>query len=332
MIETLRDPMRPERVGWKFARLKVLHDAGVRVPPLFCLTDEAYRRAVGPVADRIHALLDGVDHEDWHALREASARARALVEGVCLDAASGRALREAVERLFPGGDTLLAVRASVLAARPEEAEDSADDPSAGLSDSFLYVRKRDLEEAVRRCWSSAFGPEALLYRRRRGLSTRGLAVAVGVQRMVFGERSLVMFTTDPATYTQRTVISAGWGIGEGVVQEKTATDHFFVEPGTGTVERTVAVKPTMVTLDEKRGHGTRETAVAEERRAAPVLSDAEALSLARLGRRIEDLFGAPQDIEATLTPDGLVHVVQSRPVTMEPGRHRVWSSANVSES
>jgi pyruvate,water dikinase len=150
--------------------------------------------------------------------------------------------------------------------------------------------------------------------------------------MVFGERSLVMFTTDPATYTQRTVISAGWGIGEGVVQEKTATDHFFVEPGTGTVERTVAVKPTMVTLDEKRGHGTRETAVAEERRAAPVLSDAEALSLARLGRRIEDLFGAPQDIEATLTPDGLVHVVQSRPVTMEPGRHRVWSSANVSES
>ncbi|MEU0009536.1 PEP/pyruvate-binding domain-containing protein [Streptomyces sp. NPDC006314] len=332
MIETLDDPLRPEQVGWKFARLKVLHDAGVRVPPLFCLTGDAYRRAVGPLSARIDDVLDGVDPQDWHALRDASARIRALVEGVRLDGASRTALREAVERWFPGPDTLLAVRASVLAGRSDQGEDSADHPFAGMSDSFLYVRTEDVEEAVLRCWSSAFGPESLLYRRRQGLSTRGLAVAVGVQEMVLGERSLVMFTADAATYARRVVISAGWGIGEGVVQEKTATDHFFVTPGTDRVERTVASKPTMLTLDGERGHGVVETEVPVERRDEPVLSDDEVVSLARLGRRIEELFGAPQDIEATLTPDGVVHVVQSRPIAMEPARHRVWSNANVSES
>ncbi|WP_143660578.1 PEP/pyruvate-binding domain-containing protein [Streptomyces sp. JHA26] len=332
MIETLHDPLRPAQVGWKFARLKVLHDAGVRVPPLFCLTGDAYRRAVGPLTARIDDVLDRVDPGDWHTLREASARIRALVEGVGLDATTRTALREAVERWFPGSDTLLAVRASVLAGCSDRGEDSADHPFAGMSDSFLYVRAEDVAETVLRCWSSAFSPESLLYRRRQGLSTRGLAVAVGVQEMVLGERSLVMFTADAATYARRTVISAGWGIGEGVVQERTATDHFFVTPGTDRVERTVAFKPTMLALDAERGHGIVEVEVPKERRDGPVLSDEEVVLLARLGRRIEDLFGAPQDIEATLTADGIVHVVQSRPIAMEPARHRVWSNANVSES
>ncbi|MGA5896251.1 PEP/pyruvate-binding domain-containing protein [Streptomyces venetus] len=330
MIETLDDPMAPERVGWKFARLKLLHAAGVRVPPLFCLTDQAFRLAVTPVADRITALLADVDHADWHEVRDVSARIRELVEEVTLTPRVMEALGHAVDRLLPG-DGLVAVRSSVLAARPDEAEDSGDHAFAGMSDSFLYVPKAGISAAVSRCWSSAFSPEGLLYRHRLGLTAQGLAVAVGVQQMVLGERSLVMFTCDPATYARRTVISAGWGIGEGVVQEKTATDHFFVGPG-GDVDRVVSGKSTMITLDEQRGYGTRTVDVPERLRHVPVLADDEVVSLAGLGRRIEELLGTAQDIEATLTPDGQVHVVQSRPVVLEQSRHRVWSSANVSES
>ncbi|MEV0639944.1 PEP/pyruvate-binding domain-containing protein [Streptomyces sp. NPDC050619] len=330
MIETLDDPMAPEHVGWKFARLKSLYGAGVTVPPLFCLTGEAFHRAVAPVADRIAELLREVNPDDWQDVCRVSAEVRRLVEETALDTSLHEALTAAVDRQFPG-DELVAVRSSVLAERLEHAEDSGAHAFAGMSDSFLYVPRDGIPAAVARCWSSAFSPEGLLYRHRLGLSAQGLAVAVGVQRMVLGERSLVLFTCDPATYERRTVISAGWGIGEGVVQEKTATDHFFVDRA-GTVDRVVTGKTTMLTLDTGQGHGLREADVPEALRHVPVLSDAEAVELAGLGRRIEELFGAPQDIEATLTPDGRVHVVQSRPVVLEPGRHRVWSNANVAES
>ncbi|MCE4946761.1 phosphoenolpyruvate synthase [Streptomyces albulus] len=330
LIETLDDGMTPDSVGWKFARLKTLQERGVRVPGLFCLTGAAYHRAVAPVADTIDSLVRNTDLDDWDQVCATSARIREVIAQAGLGPEVEPALERRLAADFPDGP-LLAVRASVIGALGQ-GEDSARNPFAGMSDSFLYVPPSGVKEAVLKCWASAFSPEGLLYRHRQGLPFSGLSVAVGVQRMVFGERSLVLFTCDPTSYARNTVISASWGIGEGVVQEKAPVDHYFVHSRTGNVESVVARKTTMVTLDRERGHGTVETAVASERVDVPVLSDEEARSLAALGRDIEKIFGEPQDIEATFTEDGLVHVVQSRPVTIEADRHRIWSSANVSES
>jgi rifampicin phosphotransferase len=63
--------------------------------------------------------------------------------------------------------------------------------------------------------------------------------------------------------------------------------------------------------------GTAERPVAEERRRAAVLRDAEATELARLGQQVEDHFGVPQDIEWARTADGFV-LLQARPITALP--------------
>ncbi|NHB84793.1 hypothetical protein G7085_09770 [Tessaracoccus sp. HDW20] len=65
------------------------------------------------------------------------------------------------------------------------------------------------------------------------------------------------------------------------------------------------------------GSGTVTAGQSADRRHARVLTDAQAVSLADLGRRIERHFGSPQDIEWTLR-DGAFQVVQSRPVTALP--------------
>ncbi|MEW2492405.1 PEP/pyruvate-binding domain-containing protein [Streptomyces nodosus] len=330
LIETPDDGMTPGSVGWKLARLKALQERGIRVPHLFCLTGAAYHRAVAPVADTIDSLVRDTDLDDWNQVCATSTRIREVIAETGLGPEVEQALEHRLATDFPDSP-LLAVRASVIGAQGQ-GEDSAHNPFAGMSDSFLYVPPSGVKEAVLSCWASAFSPEGLLYRHRRRLPFSGLSVAVGVQRMVFGERSLVLFTCDPTSYARNTVISASWGIGEGVVQEKAPVDHYFVHSRTGNVESVVARKTTMVTLDRERGHGTVETAVPGARVDIPVLSDEEARSLAQLGRDIEKIFGEPQDIEATFTQDGLVHVVQSRPVTIEADRHRIWSSANVSES
>ncbi|MEW1660311.1 PEP/pyruvate-binding domain-containing protein [Streptomyces sp. NPDC093707] len=330
LIETLDAGMTPDSVGWKFARLKTLHTHGIRVPELFCLTGTAYHQAVAPVADTLEALVRNTDLDDWDQVCATSARIREVITDTGLGTDVERALEHHLATDFPD-NPLLAVRASVIGAQGQ-GEDSAQNPFAGMSDSFLYVPPSGVKAAVLNCWASAFSPEGLLYRHRQHLPFSGLLVAVGIQRMVFGERSLVLFTCDPTSYAHNTVISATWGIGEGVVQEKAPVDHYFVHSRTHTVESVIAHKTTMVTLDADRGHGTVETAVPSPRIDIPVLADREARSLARLGRDIEKIFGEPQDIEATFTEDGLVHVVQSRPVTIEADRHRIWSSANVSES
>nr|WP_246458253.1 PEP/pyruvate-binding domain-containing protein [Saccharopolyspora gloriosae] len=321
--------MLPERVGWKFARLKTLRDDGVTVPPLFCLTGELFTRSVS--AGAVKEALGELDFDDWHALREASRRARETILSGGLGAEGERLLADALSTTFDA-DSVVAVRASMVGARPEEGEDSAEHAFAGMSDSYLYVPVAQVRDAVLKCWASAFNPEGLLYRHRQGLSLDRISVAVGVQQMVFGERSMVLFTCDPTSYAKDTVISAGWGIGEGVVAEKTPTDHYFLHGQSGELRRVVVQKPEMVTFDAERGHGTRIAPVPQERRDAPVLSDDEVRELSALGDRIEGLFGSPQDIEATITPDGAVHVLQSRPITMNPGHYRVFSSANVSES
>ncbi|MFJ5992816.1 PEP/pyruvate-binding domain-containing protein [Lentzea sp. NPDC092896] len=329
MIETMDQPLAAQRVGWKFARLKTMSEAGIDVPEFFCLTGDFFARAV-PAAT-VREALAGLDFTDWPAVRAAAERIRTKIIDGGLRPEDEQRLAEAIAANF-ADDAVLAVRASMVGARAEEGEDSAEHAFAGMSDSFLYVPVHGVRDAVLKCWASAFNPEALLYRHRHGLSTQDVSVAVGVQRMVFGERSLVLFTCDPTTHARDTVISAGWGIGEGVVAERTPTDHYFVRFGTGEVRGVIADKTTMVTFDDEHGHGVRQAPVAAERRAAAVLSDAEVTGLAELGRRIEALFGCPQDIEATITPDGAVHVVQSRPITLDPARNRVFSSANVSES
>jgi pyruvate,water dikinase len=63
--------------------------------------------------------------------------------------------------------------------------------------------------------------------------------------------------------------------------------------------------------------GTRDEAVPAEKRQQPALQPQQAAELARLGARIEELYGRPMDIEWALH-DGRIFLVQARPITALP--------------
>lgn len=320
--------------GNKFARQAQLAAAGFTVPPLVCVPAPVFDTFAGPVI----------------AADERAANTSASHLGAATVGASGggavdraRELREAIRRAgvpetlrallderfdaIAGPDGLVAVRACVVPADGGVGEDSAADPFAGLSDSFLYVRRADVADRVADCWASAFNPEAVLYRLHKGMDPLAARVAVGVQRMVLGERSFVVFTRDPRDGADRCVIAAAFGIGEGVVQEKADVDHFFVDRATRAVEARVVTKTRAVGRDPQRPEaGVVDVPVDPARAELPVLADAEVLDLAALALRVEEHFGGAQDTEGTITADGRVHLVQARPVVsaaalrMELGR------------
>lgn len=184
-------------IGHKFARLETLRAAGLPVPDFFCLPADAFDRALAALSLPPASALPIAD---WCA-SAASALSKAVPDG---DVAAG--LLDAFDERFGAAGTA-AVRACVVPDANGGGEDSADDPFAGMSDSFLYVRRDGLLEAVARCWASAFKAEAVRYRTLRGVDPASARVAVGVQRMAPGTRSFVAFTRDPRDGTRHTAVT-----------------------------------------------------------------------------------------------------------------------------
>lgn len=323
MWTTERDD--PDQVGPKFARLHRMRAAGLPVPPLFCLPAEAFRQVARPLLAGIGRELGKADYSDPGSIEDCSARIGELFQTVPLAEGLAAEIASACDRHF-GPDALVAVRACAL-----DGEDSAEDPHAGMSESFLYVSRDAVLSGVRRCWASGFTAQSLLYRHVQGLDPLRTEIAVGIQEMVLGERSFVLFTQDPRTGDRTPAVAAGLGIGEGVVRERVGVDHYFLRHDT--VERRTVAKPELLGLDPQRPvDGPVLLPVPAERRDAPVLTDAEVRQLAAIGTEVEELFGGPQDIEGTFTADGRLHLVQARPVAIDPTLRAQWSNANITES
>ena len=209
------------------------------------------------------------------------------------------------------GEVPVAVRSSATAEDLEEAS------FAGQQDTYLNVRGAEaLLEAVRECWASLWTERAVAYRARQGIDPAELALAVVVQRMVEAEAAGVMFTANPTNGRRdELVLSAAWGLGESVVGGSVTTDDLVVEKaGLRVASRTTADKAVMTVYAQER---TAEVPVPADRRRAPVLDDKAAAVLAELGVRVEQHYGAPQDIEWARA-DGEFFIVQSRPITALP--------------
>jgi pyruvate,water dikinase len=295
-------------VGGKGARLgELLRIEGIRVPAGFCVTTGAFRRIMTTVPwidDRLGrlSLLDAGDRE---AIRALSGEVRRAIEGITIPGDLAEAMTGSLARL--GEQAACAVRSSATA------EDLPGASFAGQQDTYLNVRGPAAVLAhVRRCWASLFTERAVTYRLRNGLDHRKVHMAVVVQQMIFPQAAGVLFTADPVTSNRKVVyVEASFGLGEALVAGLVNPDVYQVRDGE-VISRAVAAKQLAVYASP--AGGTQELAIEPERREQPALSDAQAVRLAQLGRRVEAHFGHPQDIEWCLAEDGF-HIVQSRPIT-----------------
>ncbi|MEV6561587.1 rifamycin-inactivating phosphotransferase [Nocardia sp. NPDC051756] len=293
-------------VGGKGANLGELSRVeGVEVPAGFCVTTEAFTRVVGPeIEDRL-VELSRLEPEDRAAIGVLSADIRQAVEGLAIPEDVAAEIVDAHARL--GTEGAYAVRSSATA------EDLPNASFAGQQDTYLnIVGSGAILEHVSRCWASLFTERAVTYRLRNGFGHKSIQMAVVVQRMVFPRAAGILVTADPVTSDRRVVsIDAGFGLGEALVSGLVNADIYQVRDGNIT-SKTIATKKLAVEPVPSGGTEVRE--IAQERRNEPVLSDAEVLRLAQLGRHIEAHFGSPQDIEWCLDGDA-IRIVQSRPIT-----------------
>src|SRR5829696_9197545 len=299
--------------GGKGANLGELSHAGLPVPPGFILTTAAYNAFVeaNEIGDAIVKLASVTRADDPAAFEEVAQRIHALFSGGKVPEKMAEEIRSSYENLGEDPQTAAAVRSSATA------EDLAGASFVGQQETYLNVREAEaLLEAVKNCWASLWTARAMAYRARQGIAPETVSLAVVVQRMVESEAAGVMFTANPSNGRRdQATISAAWGLGESVVSGSVTPDSIVVEKGSGRVlSRETANKEVMTVYIEE---GTAERPVPEAWRRQSVLDDGAAAELARYGKRIEDHYGTPQDIEWALA-GGEFFIVQSRPITALP--------------
>ncbi|MBB5873697.1 pyruvate,water dikinase [Allocatelliglobosispora scoriae] len=206
------------------------------------------------------------------------------------------------------GGAAFAVRSS------SRAEDSAEASFAGQLETVLGVAAlADVLAAVRRCAASTRTPRTRGYREQLGLGDAEASTPVIVQDLVDADRAGVLFTRDPRTGDDAIVINASWGLGESVVSGAVTPDEVVV-PRSGPLRVGIGTKRTRLDRGE---HGLVRSPVAVADRTRRCLSPADIEHLAGLGRRCEELFGRPQDVEWAARGSRL-WIVQSRPITVLP--------------
>jgi pyruvate,water dikinase len=175
-------------------------------------------------------------------------------------------------------------------------EDGAGASFAGQYETFLgVVGVPGVLDAIARCWASLESERVTAYRRRQGVAESNLAMAVVVQRLVPAEVSGVLFTRDPCDPEGHAMlVEASEGPGDSVVAGRVMPAQYRLDRNSGAV---------------RDRHDSR-----TERLGGPWLKDECLAELAKLGRRLEEVFGGPCDVEWAWA-NGRFWLLQARPIT-----------------
>jgi len=304
--------------GGKGANLGEMYNAGFPIPEGFCISAEAYFDFIkkNGIDQIIRDKLARLDVNDTRALDKASEELKSAI----LNARMPQDLRADVTRAYNklcgsefvpslSEEVFVAVRSSATA------EDLPEASFAGQHETFLNVKGADdLADAVKKCWASLFGGRAIYYRAVNGFDHNKVGLCAIVQRMVNSDKSGVIFTVDPVSKDENTlVIEAGFGLGEAVVSGAITPDRYAIDKNElSIIEANVNLQEKMIT--RAKGGGDEWVGVPEELQEKQKLSDAEILELAKIGLEIEKHYNSPQDVEWAVE-GGDIYITQSRAIT-----------------
>ncbi len=312
-------------VGGKGANLGEMTQRGVAVPPGFCVTAEAYRDFVSSagLGAKIKEIIESTNCDDADDLNCKCGDIRRLF----LETPIPDAIRSDIENAYRELCDRASIREMRVAVRSSAtAEDLPDASFAGQQDTYLHIRgAANVTSHVRRCWASLWTGRATYYRQKQGYDHFDVSLSAVVQKMVNSGKSGVMFTANPITNDRnQLMINSSWGLGEAVVAGIVTPDEFTVDKNSrAVVERHISEKNVMI-IERPDDLGTMEVSVMShlgaDKIAVPSIGEAEVLTLAEAGIRIEGLYGVPQDIEWAFDKDTAeLYILQSRPVTTLKG-------------
>ncbi|XP_022658466.1 uncharacterized protein LOC111249185 isoform X2 [Varroa destructor] len=331
---------RPDLTGGKGSSLAVLasisqylHENNEKaiafsVPWAIVLTTEAYKTFVvlpevtGAITELQKALDDWTYSTDLSCLTSASKRCVAKITKVGMPVSLEQLLLEKLKQSFEDEweNRRFAVRSSAVE------EDSEEMSAAGQMSTFLGISgRKNLLDAIVKCWASQFSLSAIIYKQQYGQSLN-TPMAVVVQEMARAESAGVMLTCDPVScHPDRIVITGNFGLGESVVSAAIEPDTYTLKyaplvgatngqyPSVELLDKVCGKKDRMI-VESNNGKGVAEMTVSSDKMQTYCLTDEQTIRLAAIGVKLTELTDTPRDIEWAIV-NGDVVLLQSRPVT-----------------
>ena len=293
-----------DQAGEKMANLGEINALqGIVVPQGFVITASATRHFLTTehIAE-INRLLQVFDSEDLDDLYKTCEEMQKIV----MDAPLPADLEELLHAHFNRLETeslsgcRVAMRSSALG------EDTAGVSFAGLYSTFLNVEKHEIGDLYKKVIASKYGPRAIAYRRMRGYRHEDIEMCVGCLVMVDALVSGVIYSRDPGEQESEVMrINATAGIARGVVDGTTVTDLFLVG----------REKPFPVVFSEIR---QSQDSGNEQLSGSASLTYSQIRKLAETALQLENHFGQPQDVEWSYDHQGILYILQSRPIAATP--------------
>ena len=316
-------------VGGKNASLgemiQQLTSEKIQVPSGFAVTTEAFRRYIefNQLQQRMEKNLEGLDTHDATNVATRGKSVRKLF----LDGEFPHELKIEITAAYRAMSRLLGAKNPHVAVRSSATAEDMDGASfAGQHETILNVSgELSLMKAVKQCFASLFTNRAISYRVDKGFGQMDIALSVGVQQMVRSDlaSSGVIFTIDTESGFDKVIyITASYGVGELIVQGGVSPDQFYVlkdligKAKNPVIEKQLGDKLHKMIYSGKRAE-LEEVEVPLRERKRFVITDEEAISLAKWALTIEQHYGKAMDIEwAKDGINGQLYIVQARPETV----------------
>jgi pyruvate, water dikinase len=296
---------------------------GISCPHGIAITVSAYQDflAQNHLNKKINEILASVNVKDIAKLDKLSKRIRQLIMAAPFSCEFEKQLAAAYKK-FPNPH--VAVRSS------STAEDLANASFAGAQETYLNVRGlKQVLEATKRVFASLYNSRAIAYRYSCGFENQEYAISVGIQPMIRSDKGVsgVLFTLDTESgFDQVILISASYGLGEGIVQGQVNPDEFIVykenirQGKPAILQRKLGEKATKMIYGSQSslGSATKIVAVPKAEQSRFCLNDADIEALAKQALIIEAHYGRPMDIEwAKDGVNGKLYILQARPETVK---------------
>ena len=319
-----------KEIGGKAWNLYQLRKASVRTAPWIAIKTSLFTDTLQPFFSKIEQLLQQTDLKNYKKILTISKQIQQLIIQSSLSQFAIDEIFDAIRKCFVN-TCLLSVRSSVVG------EDSAGHSFAGLMDSYLNVTREDIIQVVKKIWASVYSARVVQYRIKRKLPLKNILCGVIIQEMVQSLTSGVLFTRDPAHTSPKTVISAAFGLGEGVVANKVECDTYQLEWRSKRIHKQIEEKQFAITLDRIKNNGNCKTILPPQLKSTAVLTDRQIYKLHRTGMKLEKYFKSPQDVEWAYDAEDRLFIMQTRPITaflksILSDFDRVWDNSNILES
>ena len=300
-------------VGGKGANLGEMYNLGIPVPNGFVVTASAYFQFVkdNNLKKIIADILKTTDVDQPDQLLTASKKIKNIIKKSPLPESLAFEIMANYKKLagiIGISNVPVAVRSSATA------EDSADASFAGQQETFLNViGESNVVNRVRDCWASLFTPRSIFYRVKKKYDHFKVGVAVPIQKQIQSEISGIMFTVDPVSNNKnQIIIETIWGLGEYIVQGQVTPDQIIFDKSNWTiVSKNHVLQDVMLVKSDRETH---EVPVPKSKQNKPKISDQVAVKIAKIGQKLHNHYGKPQDIEFAIQKDH-IYIVQTRPIT-----------------